>query len=113
MRARRVILCGASPLKSPPRISIDLSDDMPIPAPRPKASFTDEMGVVWTARTVLRRHVVLGIDRGERSVSHDTWLVFESRAGRKRLTAFPKNWETLSPGELMILAEKAVPWRPK
>jgi len=86
---------------------------MPIPAPRPKASFTDEMGVVWTARTVLRRHVVLGIDRDERTVTHDTWLVFESRAGRKRLTTFPANWETLSPGELMILAEKAVPWRAK
>lgn len=71
----------------------------------------DEMGIVWTARTVLRRHVVLGIGRDEREEFFDTWLVFESRAGRKRLTSFPDNWETLGESELAALAEKAIPWR--
>jgi hypothetical protein len=73
----------------------------------------DEMGVVWTVHTVLRRNVVLGIGRDGREEFHDTWLVFESRAGRKRLTTFPEDWERLSEPELAALAEKAVPWRAK
>jgi hypothetical protein len=71
----------------------------------------DEMGIVWTVHTVLRRHVVLGISRASREEYHDTWLVFESRAGRKRLTSFPENWDRLTEPELAALAEKAAPWR--
>ncbi|HEX5436049.1 MAG TPA: hypothetical protein VFW98_02745 [Gemmatimonadaceae bacterium] len=70
----------------------------------------DDMGVVWTVHTVLRRNVVLDIDRSDRREFQASWLVFESRAGRKRMAAYPSDWARFTEAELRVLAERAIPW---